>query len=405
MDTFWFWAMAAAMAVLIAAFLLRGLMRGSVEATPAAAQDMQVYRDQLAEADRDLARGTLTESEAARVKTEIARRLLEADRTAQAEAPAKATALPLPAMALVVAALAGALALYAWMGVPWYPDMPINDRLAAADAAMASRPLQAQAEANMPDQPEPQIDDEFRKLITKLRAAIDPASSTDLRGLALLAQNEAALGQFGAARAAQARLVAVKGDDASADDYAILAEMTILAAGGYVSPEAEQALIQTLKRDPKNGMARYFSGLMFAQGGRFDRAYVLWKPLLDESPADARWMPPLLGQIEDVAVRAGIPFRLPESVGPSAGDMAAAADMAPDERQQMIEGMVAQLQGRLTTEGGDAAEWARLIKALMVLNRKEDAQAAYDLAKAALSADPAALTELDAAAAAAGLAP
>ena len=405
METFWFWTVAAAMAVLVAAWLVRGLMRGET-AAPAAAQDIRVYRDQLAEADRDFARGTLTEAEAARVKTEIARRLLEADRALDASAPAASARMPWPAMALVLAAMAGALPVYSRIGVPWYPDLPIRERLAMADAAMAGRPSQAEAEAAAAPPPPVQPDAEFLALMEKLRAAVDPATATDLRGLDLLARNEATLGNFAAARAAQARLVEVKGDGATAEDHSTLAEMMILAAGGYVSPEAEQVLIRALERDPRDGMARYFSGLMFAQGGRFDRAFAFWRPLLEQSPPGAPWVAPIRAQITDVAMRAGIPYQLPDAAsGPTIADMEAAAGMTPEERRQMVEGMVAQLQDRLATEGGSAAEWARLIAALATLERSGQAQAIYDESKTRFAGREDDLAALAEAAAAAGLAP
>lgn len=381
METLGFWAVAGAMTVIVAAFLVRSLAQGRAAAEPAAVQDIRVYRDQLAEADRDLARGTLTAAEAQRLKTEIARRLLEADRALQAGGPVATTPRAIwPAMAAVAAAALGGLALYAQIGLPWYPDLPIRTRMAEADAAMAARPSQAEAVAGVEPLPPPQVDPEFTALMDKLRAAVDPATATDPRGLDLLARNEAALGNLAAAEAAQRRLIAVKGDQASADDLATLAEIMIRAAGGYISPEAEAELKRALLIDPKNGIARYFSGLMFAQGGRYDHAFALWEPLLRDSPPDAPWMAPLRDQIETVAARAGVNFTLPgaeSAPGPTAGDMAAAAEMTPEERQAMIEGMVGQLQERLATEGGSAEEWARLITSLAALGRPDEARAAY----------------------------
>ena len=408
METFWFWTVAAAMVVLVAAWLVRGLMRGTPEAAPAALQDMQVYRDQLAEAERDLARGTLTETEAGRVRTEIARRLLDADKAAQAGTVAAAGRSAWPALAVIGAAMAGAMALYANTGLPWYPDMPIRERLALTDQAMANRPDQTSAEAGVAPQSAVQPDPDFLVLMEKLRAAVDPATSTDLRGLELLARNEATLGNYLVAKAAQARLVAVKGDQATAEDYATLAEMMILAAGGYVSPQAEAELIHALERDPAQGMARYLSGLMFAQGGRFDRAFAFWRPLLEESPPDAPWVRPIRAQIEEVAARAGIPYQLPEASalpGPSAEDVEAAAEMTPEERQEMIESMVAGLQDRLATEGGSAEEWGRLIAALATLGRKDQAQAIYDEARTRFAGRDGDLAALAGAAASAGLQP
>jgi cytochrome c-type biogenesis protein CcmH len=410
METFWFWTVAGGLALLVASYLARGLLHRA-ESVATASPDVQLYRDQLAETERDLARGTLSPADADRVRAEIARRLLDADRAPRAT-DAPAAPAPWAAIALVLAAIGGAAALYTRIGAPWYPDMALSTRLAMADANMAARPDQATAEASVNTAgalpPSLPADPEFEALMEKLRAAVDPATATDLRGLELLARNEASLGNFLTAKAAQSRLVTVKGVEATAEDHATLAEMMILAAGGYISPQAEAELIRALERDPQNGMAHYFSGLMFAQGGRFDRAFAIWRPLLQQSPPDAPWTAPLRAQIEEVAYRAGIPFTLPPLSGPplsgpSAEDIDNAAEMSPEDRAQMIEGMVAQLQDRLATEGGSAEEWAQLISALTVLGRTDQAQTVYAEAQtrfAGRDEDLATLTD-----AAAGLTP
>lgn len=406
METFWFWMTAAGMALAVAAVLIRSLVQARAETTPAALADMQVYRDQLSEADRDLARGTITDTEAQRLKTEIARRLLDADRSLQTQkrATAGTQALWLPA-GLALAAIAAAFLIYNRIGVPWYPDLPIQTRIAMADDAMANRPSQAEAAASAPTPPPPEVDADFTALMEKLRAAVDPATTTDLRGLELLARNEAALGNYTAAETAQRRIIAVKGDQATGEDHAGLAEVLIRAAGGYISPEAETALIRALELDPKNGSARYFAGLMFAQGGRYDRAFDLWRPLMEDSPPDAPWYASLREQIGEVAMRAGVDYTPPDTAGPSAADMDAASEMTPEDRQAMIEGMVGQLTERLATEGGTAEEWAKLINALGVLGRTDEAQKIYTEAKTTFAARPDDLATVTAAATAAGLAP
>lgn len=410
MENLAFWSVAAVLSLGVAGLLVAASLRARSAGTapePATARDLQVYRDQLAEAERDLARGTLDASEAQRLRAEIARRLLDADRKAQAEgaggAPVARGAWVV--VALVVAAIAGGLALYARIGLPWYADMPIAGRLAQADADMAARPSQGDWIARQPPPAAVTPDAEFLALMDKLRAAVDPATATDPRGLDLLARNEAALGNFDAALAAQRRLIAVKGDSATADDHAALAEILITQAQGYVSPEAEQALVQALRIEPANGLARYYSGLMFAQAGRYDRTMALWAPLLQESPPEAPWVAPIRGQIEEVARLAGIPYSLPALRGPSAEDVAAAADMSPEDRQAMIEGMVAQLSDRLANQGGSAEEWAQLIRALGMLGRGDEAAAVLAEARGHFADQPEALAALDAAARAAGLAP
>ncbi len=118
METIWFWLTATAMALAVVAVLVRSLYRASGEAPPAASADLQGYRDQLAEADRDLARGTLTGAEAQRVKTEIARRILEADRALQADTTVSRPAARATGLAAVVAGgtVLAALAVYERLG-------------------------------------------------------------------------------------------------------------------------------------------------------------------------------------------------------------------------------------------------------------------------------------------------
>ncbi len=386
MEDWGFWAVAAVLALAVALPLLTTLWRDR-DLVPPAAKDMQVYKDQLSEIDRDVTRGTLAADEAQRLRAEIARRLLDADRLLDAgrlltvAAPTRAAhSSPAPAL-LITALIAASGAAYWTLGAPGYPDLPLKDRLAQSDALMAARPSQATAVGGTPaPQPPTDIAPDFLDLMGKLRLAVADRPD-DLRGLELLSRNEAALGNFTAAEAAQRQLIAVKGDAATGADHASLAEVLIAAAGGYVSPEAEAELITALQLDPANPLARYFSGLMFSQSGRFDRTFALWRPLLDEGPADAPWVVAIRARMEDVAYRAGIKYTLPPQTGPGAADIAAAADMAPEDRQAMIEGMVAQLSDRLATDGGTVEDWDRLIRSLVVLKRADEAQTIYDEAK------------------------
>ncbi|MBE0552895.1 MAG: c-type cytochrome biogenesis protein CcmI, partial [Rhodobacteraceae bacterium] len=79
MEDLGFWVIAGGTALVLLAVFLRALGR-PVAVAPAENPDIAVYRDQLAEVERDLARGTLAADEAQRLRTEVARRLLEADR-------------------------------------------------------------------------------------------------------------------------------------------------------------------------------------------------------------------------------------------------------------------------------------------------------------------------------------
>lgn len=391
METAAFWAAAGGMGLAVAALFLLALRRARAEIAAAADYDLKVYRDQLAEIDRDLARGTLPPEEADRLRTEVSRRLLDADRHAQQASRKASTAGVTLAAALILALIGSSYWAYLRLGAPGYPDLPLAARFAMSEEMRANRASQAEMEVTAaatrpaPVQPEP----EFAALMDQLRAAVAERPD-DARGLELLAANEARLGNLGEARAAMENLLRAKGDTATGDDHAALAELMIMAAGGLVSPEAEAELTRALTLDARNGTARYYYGLMAAQVGRFDRTFALWRPLLDEGPADAPWIEPIRAQIEDVAMRAGVQFTLPAALpGPDADAMAAAQDMSTEDRQAMIEGMVAQLGERLATEGGTVEEWARLISALTVLNRMDEAQEIYAEALTKFEGSPA----------------
>ena len=71
--------------------------------------------------------------------------------------------------------------------------------------------------------------------------------------------------------------------------------------------------------------------------------------------------------------------------GPDAGQVAAAAQMAPGERNNMIEGMVARLAQRMSENGSDVDGWLRLIKAYTVLGERDKALTAAASARTALA--------------------
>lgn len=400
-----FWAAAVGITLSVMALLLQTLRHTKNDAAsgPNADAALRVYRDQLAEVDRDLAREVISPVEAARVKTEVSRRLLDADRHLQA-APAAPTGSLAPAIALIAVVLAAALAGYFWLGAPGYSDFPLQDRLALAEATYNTRASQVVAEAAAPAAKPVAADPEMLDLIAKLRGAV-ASRPDDQQGLALLANNEALLGNFIASRIAMQHLVELKAGAATVDDHLTLARTMIAAAGGFISPQAEAQLVAALRLDPENGLARYYSGLMFAQVGRPDRTFNLWAPLLRKGPDTAEWIAPIRATIAEVALRAGVHYTLPALRGPSAEDIAAAGDLSDADRAGMINAMVAQLETRLGTEGGPVEDWAKLITSLAVLDQTDHAKAIYAEAIGTFAANPAARTILTTAAKTAGIEP
>ncbi|CUH80013.1 c-type cytochrome biogenesis protein CcmI [Tropicibacter naphthalenivorans] len=407
-----FWIVTSLATLALTASLVMAVLRGRRETGPAEAFDLQVYRDQLSEIERDAASGKIPAEEAERLKVEISRRILSADAKLRAGAetggqPRAAAVVMSALMALVL--LGGGFGLYTWLGAPGYPDLPLQARKDAAEEARKSRPSQADAEARVPAQANPEVPAEYMDLVTKLREAVANRPD-DLQGHVLLARSEAAIGNYKASYQAQARIVQLKGEDATAKDYADLADMMILAAGGFVSPEAQKVIEKTLSIDPRNEVARFYGGLMMAQTGRPDIGFRMWDELLRNSAPDAPWVQPIRQQIEEMAFRAGVSdYQLPAQTppmlrGPSSDDVAAAAELTGEERMDMIRGMVGQLSERLATEGGTPQEWSRLISSLTVLGNMEQATEIWVEAQTVFANEPEALATIRSAAQNAGVA-
>ena len=96
------------------------------------------------------------------------------------------------------------------------------------------------------------------------------------------------------------------------------------------------------------------------------------------------------GKAAEARARAETVSAVPASAprGPSQDDIAAAAEMAPEDRQAMIRGMVERLAARLEQDPDDAQGWARLAQSYEVLGEPEKAAEARARGDTAASAPP-----------------
>jgi len=352
------------------ALLLRPLLKGGRTSRPRADYDAEVYRDQLAELDRDLARGLVEPEQAEAARAEIARRLLAADAAGEAEAT-RSTAAPRrmksAALALAVVLPFGAGALYYALGSPGLPGQPFATRLQGGpDAAMVAR-MKAAAEA---------IEAELKK------------TPKDAVLLGRLGRIQFVLGRYGEAAAAFAKALAEKPDSASF--AAAQGEALVFANRRVVSPEAKTLFERALKADAKDIRARFYLALAMAQAGDRDGALRGWLALEAESAPGTPWRTQLARFIEATAKEAGLNeaalARLREKAketaqasgrGPSRDDVARAKRLSPEERMAMIRGMVAGLAARLKENPDDLAGWQRLGRSYMVLKDYPKAAEAY----------------------------
>ena len=244
------WFVFALMTVAAIFAVLWPLGRGA--SASAGGSEAAVYKDQLAEIERDVAAGLIGDPKAEAARVEIGRRLLAAaDRRAR---PAGAVE-PRPAPRFRVVALVGlpvaAVMFYLALGSPRLGDFPLASRARTADVNQPLENMVAQVEAHLEKNP------------------------TDARGWTVLAPVLARLGRYDDAVRAYRNVITYAGD--SAERRADLGEALALVAGGVVTAEAKAEFERAVAQDADEPRANYFLGLAAEQDGRQADAAAIWR--------------------------------------------------------------------------------------------------------------------------------
>ncbi|CAN7410516.1 c-type cytochrome biogenesis protein CcmI [Phenylobacterium sp. LjRoot225] len=350
-----FWAVAGVLAAAAAGLVLfraaHAAMDEAGDPTPA------VYRRQLAEIDDLAEQGLMGEAERRSAHAEAARRLLAA-----ADAPHEAWAARPNARRVVVIsvglAAAAALVVYFAVGHVGMADQPFAARLAswrAADPASLDPPELAAVLTRMTRE-RPNDAEAFHFLAIAQGAAQNPAE------------------------AVRAMRRAVQLAPQRADLWELFGEALVAAAGGEITPEAQEAFRQTLARDPKSIAARFHLARAQLQAGDKAAGIAGWRGLLADLPAVDPRRPALIQAIAEAE-------RAP-----------AAAPGLPEGQLAAIQGMVEGLAQRLKTTPDDPQGWVRLVRAYAVLGDTAKRDAALAQARARYAANPDMRSQLDAAA-------
>jgi len=319
-----------------------------------AGHDVRVYRDQLDEIARDQAAGRIGETEAEAARVEVSRRLLSA-----ADQAGVAPSAPTPPSRRRAVAVAALVAL---------PLLSLGLYLALGSPRLVGQPPFSQAVAQM--------------------EAYLQTNPQDGRGWELLAPVYMQLGRY--EDSARARRNALTYNGATATRESDLGEALVAASGGVVTAEALQAFERAVALDAREVKARYFLGVAAQQQGRLAEAATIFRELLNSAPAGASWAEFVREELERIEPGTS------RARGPSADDMAAAARMDPQQRQQMISGMVEGLAEKLKEDGSDFEGWMRLVRAYTVLGEREKARGAATDARRAAGGDNDKLRRLDA---------
>jgi cytochrome c-type biogenesis protein CcmH len=350
--------------------------------------DVEVYRDQLNEIDRDQTAGLIGGVEAEAARVEVSRRLIAAAETAKsasaAPAPGAAASYRWATLMAAVGVLPlGASIIYLSLGSPNFAPVTMS----------ASRDGSALPAG---------IENTVAEVETYLKS--NPGNG---RGWEVLAPVYLRLGRFDDAVEARRKALEILGPNAAR--LGDLGEAIVMASNGAVTPEAKSLFERASASDAEDVMAEYYLGLSAKQEGHRDEAFKRWTALVSKAREDAPWLPLVknaLARIDEknptfVAAPSntavtppapGVTGPAPANVpavatapGPNASQVAAAARMAPAERSEMIEGMVARLAQRMAENGSDVDGWLRLIKAYSVLGERDKALSAAANARAALA--------------------
>jgi cytochrome c-type biogenesis protein CcmH len=326
--------------------------------------EIAVYKDQLAEVERDHAAGMIAAPEAEAARVEISRRLLAAAGSEPAMAP-KSSLKWRRAAAMV--ALIGlplvAIGVYMPLGSPALQDFPLAQRARGTGSGTRLENLVVQVEQHLEKNP------------------------TDGRGWNVLAPVLERLGRFDDAVRAYRNVLTYNGE--SAERRADLGEAISAAAGGVVTAEAKTEFERAQALNADDPKASYFLGLAAEQDGRKDDAANIWRGLLAKAPADAPWRPLVQSSLARVG-GGGVTM-------PALSDetIAASKDMNEGDRNAMVRGMVERLATRLKQNGDDVEGWLRLVRAYLVMGDRDKAVGASTDARQAVANDAARLRQLN----------
>ncbi len=389
------WILFSAVTLVVLLLLVVPLLRRQTAAPARIAYDIVVYRDQLAEVERDLDRGLLNENQAEAARTEILRRMLAAE-DAELETPQAEYLLAggrqirlVTALVILIGLPLGSFGLYSVLGAPSLPGQPFASRQADPDLKMA-------------------------EMASNLAAELQAKPDAD--GFATLGETYFTLRRYGEAAEAFRQAITLGMIDASM--LSSLGESQVLQNNGDVGPDAKTAFQQALTLDRQEPRARFYLGLGNAQAGRFAEAVSIWRDLEKDSPGDAPYLGMLKEHIAAYAKQGGFDPATIKPVPPApeglktaegsanphadasqpatsasakappaadipGGDKAASAAVlaqTPEQQKQTVKSMVDAAAARMEQTPDDFDGWMRLARSYQALGDLEKARSAAERA-------------------------
>ena len=367
----WLWIVFAVLTAAVIIVLLAPLRpRSGVDQASRSQFDLAVYRDQLAELDRDVESGQIGKAEAEAARNEISRRILATQAIAAQEQTADRPAPAWLQFGTVLAIPAAALVVYLNVGRPELPAQPLAERMEKAVANQDMVAMVRSVEKHLETNPR------------------------DAKGWEVLAPIYVRMGRYVDAANAYRQIIGINGPNPAI--LTDLGETMVIAKQGLVEADAMKLFEAAAKADPKQMKARFFIAMAKSQEGKKQEAIALWQAMLDEGPADAPWRDAVRQQMTEAgAPGTSVLPNLPKGPALTEEQMQAGQQMSSQDRTTMIRGMVEGLDERLSKDGSDLDGWLRLIRARMVLGEKDKAADAFNRASEAFKDDDRARQALD----------
>jgi cytochrome c-type biogenesis protein CcmH len=300
MTGFLIGAVVALLATLL--LLLRPFLWQRARATASHRQlNAAIYRDQLAEIERDRAAGTLAEEDYATAREELQRRVLEDGQAEDTAATLKAPKKTLVALALLLPI--ASIGLYLVIGHPEGANPAAQHRVSAQD---------------------------IERMVATLADKMEKEPG-NVEGWGMLARSYKAMGRVEEATKAFEHVMSLHPTDAQV--YADYADVLAMKAGGNFAGKPQQLIDQALKLDPDNLEALWLSGTAAYEAGRYAQAATTWSRLQKRLPPESDDAKQIAAGIADARAKAGMP------AAPAAADPAKAVrgrvELAPSMKGQV----------------------------------------------------------------------
>lgn len=198
-------------------------------------------------------------------------------------------------------------------------------------------------------------------------------------------------GRFTDAIQAYARAIELLGENR--DRLRGFAEAHLNAGGGVVNQEARAAFRKILATEPELVAPRFWLAVGLEQDGDRAAAERAYRSLLQERDGNQPELAPRVRAMIEQRLAAvtgaassgnqvGEPRPVPDAdAGKAPALPGNTATVPASEQAELIEGMVSGLAARLANGGGSVEEWQRLMRAYVVLGRREQAADAWRRAK------------------------